>query len=262
MSGSKSFGYRDGIAIAQIVAFSFPLFGAIYFKFHHQLGWFCIGVFTILRLISASCKLTLIRHDSHGLRAAILVCESLGMILIIFLLLEMLERINRVVSVAAAKIFWIPSIITWIDIAISIAGWVAVMHVEHPLAPTPYSQASMALLTVIYLYLVGVFAIFWHRRNEYCEEERWALKGVTICIPLLAIRLAYSLIFIITGDMDFNAIKGNSTAYLVMTMLPEVAIIGVCTYVIGVKITPLRQRGKQLSQRLEDPKSQRGMSME
>lgn len=136
------------------------------------------------------------------------------------------------------------------------------MHVENPLAPTPYSQASMALLTVIYLYLVGVFAIFWHRRNEYYEEERWTLKGVTICIPLLAIRLAYSLIFIITGNMDFNAIKGSSTAYLVMTMLPEVAIIGVCTCVIGVKITPLCQREKQLSQRLDDQESQRGMSME
>jgi len=151
---------------------------------------------------------------------------------------------NRVISVVATKIFWIPSIITWIDIAISIAGWVAVMHVEHPLAPTPYTQASMALLAVIYLYLVGVFAVFWRRRDEYCEEERWALRGVTISILLLAIRLAYSLIFIITGNMDFNAIKGNSTTYLVMTMLPEVAIIGVCTYIIGMKITPLHKGEK------------------
>lgn len=169
---------------------------------------------------------------------------------------------KRVVSVAATKILWIPSIITWIDIAISIAGWAAVMHVEHPLAPTPYSQTSIALLTVIYLYLVGVFAVFWHRRNVYFKEERWALKGVTICIPLLAIRLAYSLIVTITGNMDFNAIKGNSTAYLVMTMLPEVAIIGVCTCVIGVKIIPLRQRGKQISQRVEYQESQHGISME
>lgn len=136
------------------------------------------------------------------------------------------------------------------------------MHVEHPLAPTPYSQASTTLLTVISLYFVGLSAIFWNRRDEYCEEERWALKGVTICIPLLEIRLAYSLIFIITRNMDFNAIKANSTAYLVMTMLPEVAIIGVCTYVIGVEITPLYQHEKQLSQRLDDQESQRGMSME
>ncbi|KAJ5263359.1 hypothetical protein N7478_010964 [Penicillium angulare] len=209
MSNNGIFGYREGIAVAQIVAFSPPLLCAVYFKIQHQIGWFCIGVFTLLRLISAACKLALIDHDSHGLWAAIFVCESLGMILIIFLLLEMLERI------CGEKIFWIPSIITWIDIAISIVGWVAVMHVEHPLAPTPYSQASMTLLAVIYLYMVGVFVFSWRRRGEYLTEELWVLKGVGICVPLLAIRLAYSLIFIITSNMDFKAIKGNPTAYLI-----------------------------------------------
>ena len=125
------------------------------------------------------------------------------------------------------------------------------MHVAHPLAPTPYSQASMALLAVIYLYLVGVFITFWRRRAEYMEEEQWTLKGVTICIPLLAVRLAYSLIFIISGNMKFNAIKGNATAYLVMTMLPEVAIIAVCTYIIAFKVPPL-EKGPKDSQKLDD----------
>ncbi|KAJ5100603.1 hypothetical protein N7456_006655 [Penicillium angulare] len=252
MSNDGVFGYREGIAVAQIVAFSPPLLCAVYFKIQHQIGWFCIGVFTLLRLISAACKLALIDHESHGLWAAIFVCESLGMILIIFLLLEMLERINKVIAVVGKRMFWIPSIVTWIDIAISIIGWVAVMHVEHPLAPTPYSQASMALLAVIYLYMVGVFILFWRRRGEYLTEELWALKGVGICVPLLAIRLAYSLVFIITGNMDFSAIKGNPTAYLIMTMLPEVIIISVCTYVIGVKISPICKDGKQRAQLLGD----------
>lgn len=87
-----SFGYREGIAVDQIAAFTVPLLCAAYFKAQHQIGWFFLGVFTLLRLIGASCKLALIDHDSHGLWAAIFVCESLGLILIIFLLLEMLER--------------------------------------------------------------------------------------------------------------------------------------------------------------------------
>ncbi|KAJ6088538.1 hypothetical protein N7486_009799 [Penicillium sp. IBT 16267x] len=73
-----------------------------------------------------------------------------------------------------------------------------------------------------------------------------------VSIPLLAIRLTYSLVFIITGNLDINAIKGNPNAYLVMTMLPKVAIIGVCTYIIGMNISPLREGGKWLPQRLED----------
>ncbi|KAJ5595432.1 uncharacterized protein N7459_001640 [Penicillium hispanicum] len=240
------FTYRDGIAVAQIAAFSAPLVFAFYFRYIHQIGWFCIGVFALLRIVSGSCKLATIKDDSHGLWAAIFVCESLGMILIIFLLLEMLERINKVSTTVSNWLFWIPSIITWLDIAISIAGWVTVMHVAHPLAPTPYSQASMALLAVIYLYLVAVFVVFWRRCTEYADDERWALKGVTICVPLLAVRLVYSLIFVISGNMKFNAIKGDSTTYLVMTMLPEVAIILVCTYMIAARIPPLQQDGKRV----------------
>lgn len=158
---------------------------------------------------------------------------------------------NKVVTVVRKRIFLIPSLLTWVDIGISIAGWVAVMHVADPLAPTPYSQASMALLAVIYLYLVGVFVLFWRHRTEYAEEEQWALRGVTICIPVLAVRLIYSIIFIISGNMKFSAIKGNATAYLVMTMLPEVVIIVVCTSVIAFKITPL-QKGQQERQKLAD----------
>ncbi|KAJ5980549.1 hypothetical protein N7481_007847 [Penicillium waksmanii] len=105
----------------------------------------------------------------------------------------------------------------------------------------------MGLLAVIYVYLVGVFTLFWIHRHEYFEEEKWALNGVTVCIPLLAIRLAYSLIFIISGNMKFNAIKGNLTGYLTMTMLPEIAIIGVCTYVIAARISPLRKETHSLS---------------
>lgn len=152
---------------------------------------------------------------------------------------------NKVIHIVGKWIFWAPSIITWIDIGISIGGWVSVTNAEHPLLPTAWSQASLGLLAGIYAYLVGVFVLFWFHRHEYFEEERWSLNGVSISIPLLAIRLAYSLVFTITGNMKFNAIKGNPTAYLIMTMLPEVLIIFVCTYVIFAKISPLQKGVKQ-----------------
>jgi hypothetical protein len=83
--------------------------------------------------------------------------------------------------------------------------------------------------------MVGVFVAFGLRRGYLPKEERWGIRAVTVCIPLLAVRLAYTFVFINTADMDSNAIKGNPTAYLVMTMLPEVAIIVTCTYIIQAK---------------------------
>ncbi|KAJ5110032.1 hypothetical protein N7532_002677 [Penicillium argentinense] len=260
MAGDGNFTYRDGIAVAQIVSFSVPLLYALYFRWMRQIGWFCIGVFTLLRIIGASCKLATISNDLQGLWATIFVCESLGMILIIFLLLELLERINKVINVAGKWIFWAPSLITWIDIGISIGGWVSIMDVENPLLPTKWSQASMGLLALIYAYLIGVFVLFWLRRHEYFEEERWALNAVAVCLPLLAIRVIYSLIFIGSSDMTFNAIKGNPTAYLIMTMLPEVAIICVCTYVIATRISRLEGDIRPASRKSADEEFRQGLS--
>jgi hypothetical protein len=158
--------------------------------------------------------------------------------------------------------FWLPSIITWIDIGISIGGWVSVTHAEHPLAPTPWSQASMALLAVIYIYVVGIFILFWLHRARYFEEERWALAGVAFCISLLAVRVAYSLIFVITGNMAFNAMKGNLTAYLTMTVLPEVDIIAACTYIITTRISPLVEAKNKDQLNTGDEECQRRLSIE
>jgi hypothetical protein len=134
------------------------------------------------------------------------------------------------------------------------------MHVEHALLPTPWSQASLGLLVVIYVYLVGIFVLFWIHRHECFGEERWALDGVTVCIPLFAIRLTYSLVFVISSNMKFNAIKGNPTAYLIMTMLPEVAIIGMCTYIIAAKISPLQKETHRSPRKTDDEESQEGLT--
>jgi hypothetical protein len=79
-------------------------------------------------------------------------------------------------------------------------------------------------------------------------------------VPLRAVRVAYSLIVVITGNMSFNAMKGNPTAYLIMTMLPEVVIIAACTYVIAAKISPLSKDNKKSNRNTGDEESQRRIS--
>lgn len=92
MGSDGIFTYRHGIAAAQIALFSAPLLFALYFKYTGRTGWFCIGLFSLLRLAGASCKLATLHNDTRALSAVVFVCESLGLILIIFLLLGMLER--------------------------------------------------------------------------------------------------------------------------------------------------------------------------
>ena len=55
---------------------------------------------------------------------------------------------------------------------------------------------------------------------------------VAICVPLLLVRVLYVVIFVITGNLFWNALKGNATLYLIMTFLMEVGFVGVCTATI------------------------------
>lgn len=92
-SGSgDSFGFRHGLAVAQLVCFSPAILYAYSFRNSGRIGSFCIGVFSILRVVGASTRLASINNDSSSLRTTTFVCESLGIILLTFLYLEFPKR--------------------------------------------------------------------------------------------------------------------------------------------------------------------------
>ncbi|KAK7963775.1 hypothetical protein PG988_010749 [Apiospora saccharicola] len=264
-AGHDVFGYRHGIAVAQLALFATSLaFGFYFFGGLQRLGgtaprrngWFCIGVFSIFRLVGAGCMLSTLSNDDDSVWAGVFVCESFGMVLIVFLLLELMERANKVVPTINPRAFKIPQLLTWADLGLAIAGFASAARREnkHPLAPTSLTRASFGLFTALYLWICGMayFLLTSKRRKEgeksqqqeqgqdqillvhggFPRDERRALWCVAFCLPLLAVRTAYSLVFQITGDMGWNAVKGRPTPYLAMTFLPELAIIYACVFII------------------------------
>lgn len=87
-------GFRDGIAILQVVVFTAFLPAGLWFKATGRLGWFGVTFLSLFRLVGASCLLAAINaKEADGLWAGVLVCESFGILVLFFLLLEMLERL-------------------------------------------------------------------------------------------------------------------------------------------------------------------------
>ena len=83
---------RHAIAVTQVVVFTISLAFAVYFMTKRRNGWFCIGVFSIFRIVGAGCMLGTITNNSKSVWAGVFVCESFGVVLVAFLLLEFLER--------------------------------------------------------------------------------------------------------------------------------------------------------------------------
>jgi hypothetical protein len=89
----RAFNLRDGVAIAQIVLFTPAFLFAYSFYRTSRIGWFTVGVFALLRLIGASTRLASISRSSDSLSTTTYICESLGIILLIFLYQEFMERV-------------------------------------------------------------------------------------------------------------------------------------------------------------------------
>lgn len=122
---------------------------------------------------------------------------------------------NKVVPIAHRWTFLVPQILTWLDIAISIGGFLTVSKkASNQLLPTAWSRASTGIMAIIFLYTVGVFAYFWLHRHQFAQEEHRLAMCVGVCEPLLLIRVLYSVIFVVTADLTWNAVKGSPNAYL------------------------------------------------
>lgn len=139
----------------------------------------------------------------------------------------------------------LPSLIAFACIGVSVAGFNAISKIHDPLAPTPFSRAGIAVTAFIYLYVVGLFVYLGRPRLRQLvpAEEAVQFTCLLVCLPLLAVRLVYALLYIITADKIFNAVVGNATIYLLMTALPEIAILATCVWtILRLRVLPVDSR--------------------
>ncbi|EME40776.1 hypothetical protein DOTSEDRAFT_135904 [Dothistroma septosporum NZE10] len=244
--GTHKFELRDGLAITQIVFFSPALLYARKFWNEGRIGWFTIGVFSIIRLVGASTRLASLHNDADALRTTTFVCETLGIILLIFLYLEFTERINKARAVIPNWIFRVPSALTLIDLGLSIGGWVTMADRSgNVLLPTGWTIAGTTLIVFIFAYNLAIFVWFGRQRAyvHFHPEEHRLLLAAALCTAPLVVRNVYPVIFVATSDMFWNQVRGNGYAYLFMAMLPEMAEISVAIWCI-TGVAPLTKTGR------------------
>ncbi|KAL8388735.1 hypothetical protein RB599_010063 [Gaeumannomyces hyphopodioides] len=237
---AREFGYRDGIAVFQIVCFSTFFLCAIAMARSRKNGWFFIGGLAVIRLVGASCLLATLKNNSRSVWAGVYVCESLGVLLLTFLLLGMLERANHFVSLLSRWFFRAPLIFSWLGIGLTAADYsLAVRKGDAYSALNPYGIAGLAMFLAIYVATAALALFFLLRRAAFTERERHGerrqVECVAACVPVLGVRVAYTMASRLSppGYETFNPVRGGDpTAYLVMVAFAEVAVAALCTAAI------------------------------
>ncbi|TEA19249.1 hypothetical protein C8034_v010334 [Colletotrichum sidae] len=197
------------------------------------MGWFGISFISTTRVVGAGCMLGTVVNDSRGLWATIFVCESLGLVLVTFVLLDLLKRVNNFVKVLTPWHFRIPELICWAGLAISIADYIlASKKTENAMAPGSLTKAGVGLFAALYFGGVLLFLYLVQKWKDVPEGERRALVGFAACFPFMVVRISYTIAYVSTGEKRFSAVNGDTTIYLFMTMLMEVAILTVVVWTI------------------------------
>ncbi|KAH6869511.1 hypothetical protein B0T10DRAFT_523645 [Thelonectria olida] len=228
----RQWQFRDGIAVTQIVLFTAFLAIGILFYFQLKNGWFSITLFSAIRLVGASCMLATLRTDSRGVWATVFVSESLGMVLLTFLLLNLLKRANGFTKVLSSWHFRVPELICWAGIGISIADFVSASRKANALSPGSLTRASVGLFVALYGWAVLLFLLTCRQWACIPPLERRGVMGFAAAIPFMSVRTCYTVIFAATGDARFSAVEGNPVIYLSMSTLMETAILTVVAWSI------------------------------
>ncbi|KAK1978797.1 hypothetical protein LZ30DRAFT_762244 [Colletotrichum cereale] len=223
---AREFRYRDGVAIAQITVFFVFLCFGILFRVQKKMGWFGISFISTIRIIGAGCMLGTITNSSRALWATIFVCESLGLVLLTFTLLDLLKRVNSFVRVLTQWHFRIPELICWAGLAVSIADYALTSKkTDNAMAPGSLTKAGVGLFVALY---------FWGVREwkQVPHPERRSLIGFAACFPFMVVRISYTIAYVSTGARRFSAVNGDTTTYLFMTMLMEFAVLACVVWTI------------------------------
>ncbi|KAL4809503.1 hypothetical protein BDV18DRAFT_157258 [Aspergillus unguis] len=236
--------YSNGISILELIIYFPCLFAASFLVFRHGVrrsgGFIFLVIFTIARIVGAACGLAAINNPSTDLYTAAAICSSIGLSPLLMTCSGLLSRANESTSTPLPKPFFsLFRILTIVALALTISGITSNMSQEGMLHPNTQVKVGMILYLVSWAFLILLLGILYSRRWSIEKHEHRALVAVGVSAPLILVRVIYAMLVWFLADDAFNALGGNQTAKLFLSVFVEMGVVFVC---LGVGLT-LRVRG-------------------
>jgi hypothetical protein len=89
------------------------------------------------------------------------------------------------------------------------------------------TKIGMDIFIVSFLLLCLLLLVLATRRHQIEDGEHRLLGAVAISMPLLLVRLIYSILVIYVHSSTWNQLTGNVTAMLIMSVLTELVIVAI-----------------------------------
>ncbi|KAJ5725464.1 uncharacterized protein N7483_006821 [Penicillium malachiteum] len=239
----------EHIAIAELVIYIpvtlVTILVVLRHGFHKQLGWIYLSIFGVIRIAGAIMEILSTNHpDNANDKEWALILQSVGLSPLLLSTLGLLKRIISIFSKRATaisrrskivQILHLPALIALI-LAISGGSDQASSNVSDHAGGKKETQAAIIIFLMIYVITCLLFVITVKDLREMQPSQQRIYICVFFALPLIAVRLLYSLISDFGHDAKFSLIDGDPSVQLGMATIEEFLVVLMYT-VLGV-ITP------------------------
>jgi len=260
--------YRNGVSIALLIFYFPALCIAALLATRHGLnrnsGWLFLIIFALARIIGAAMQLATISQPhnvSLYIGSAILLNIGLSPLLLAAssLLSRVLESINKThhTLINSAMIKLIHTVITVALILGIVGGTQAGTNYGNTgiYKAQTLSKVGSVLFIVAYIAILLVTVIISFSVSHAEAGEKRLLLAVAVSLPLLLVRLIYSLMTSFSKLKGFNSVTGDVTILLCVALIEEMIVMVIYE---GVGLTLKKISKAQLGHTQQVPNSSTG----
>lgn len=242
---------HNGLAIAEVVIYaplvvlSFAL--CIRHSFRIFVGWLFLFLFCAIRIAGAALNLASInKPKTIAFHTTPVELFSVGQVVLIYSTLGLLARvangINKVRNTGVRGIYIqclrLPLIagiiLVIIGTDISAGNWITTgaYTINH------LTKIGTVIIVAAFAIIVLVVLVFIPRRAEAERSDALLFDMILLSLPLILIRLVYSLLIAFVDDAAFNPLVGNAAAQGLLAVAEEVIVV-ILYIVAGFRIPKL-----------------------
>jgi len=232
--------HRNVLSILELVYFVPALILSLIITRRHgfsrQLGWIALVVLSLFRISGASTEIAATFKPSTGLITASFILQSFGLASLIFALQGLVMRLNSGmpeytrIPPRLFKYFHLP-----MSAGIALASVGGAFLGDNTQGNNSeghtLQRVGVLLFLAIYVGLLLVAVRIFTRRDQIASGDNVILMAVMASLPLLAIRLVFSILVVFdVGGNTFNYASQSDAAVIadaLMCILEEFAIVAI-----------------------------------
>ncbi|KAI1608575.1 hypothetical protein EDD37DRAFT_169109 [Exophiala viscosa] len=231
---------RGGVSILELGVFLPSLAIATIICSRHGFGrssgWVFTLILCLVRIIGACCQLATYHDQSQGLLEATIILDSIGISPLLLATLGLLSRcVDSINSTSKPMLgavhFRVIQLFITVGLILSIAGGTSSVSSTGVYKTQTTSEVGIVLYIIAYMALLFVAFVSLSNVSNIACGERWLFWAVVTAMPLILVRLVYSLLLVFHHSHTFNVLSGSVTVLVVMAVVEEILVTFIYLFV-------------------------------